>query len=236
MDPRHLDATTTVIVPARPGPIVPLGDLGDGRDDVDDRRDDAFGAPDDGGAGPLDAVLLLAGGGVIVAGLTDLVPTWMLACGAGAFVLGALLPLRTFWRRAARARRTARLRAAVGDGSLLRCDDPSVARLVAAHDRCLANAAGIVTWRRVQVDAVAHGALLEVATLLAGRAPVLASQVADVTARTMALEHLADALADPTTGAAASAGPGARAELEPVAGGSAVVAAEALVRDLRDPG
>ena len=57
--------------------------------------------------------------------------------------------------------------------------------------------------------------------------------MADVTARTTALEHLADALADPTTGAAASDGPGARAELGPLAGGSAVAAAEALVRDLR---
>ncbi len=236
MDPRRPDATTTVVVPARPGPVVLLRHVDADRDDVDDLLDDVYGAPDDGGAGPLDAALLLAGAGVIIAGLTALVPTWVLACGVGAFVLGAILPLRTFWRRGTRARRAARLRNAVGDGTLLRCDHPSVVRLLAAHDRCLANAGGVVTRRRVEVDAVAHRALVEVATLLAGRPPVLASEVADVTARATALEQLADALADPTVGAGASDGAGDHAEADGVAGGSAVVDAEALVQDLRGPG
>ena len=64
-------------------------------------------APAEGSTGPLAAVLLLGGAGLIIAGLTALVPTWVLACGIGAFVLGALLPLRAF-RRQARDRRPLR--------------------------------------------------------------------------------------------------------------------------------
>jgi hypothetical protein len=170
-----------------------------------------FGGPDDGGAGPIAAVLLLGGAAVVIAGLTALVPTWVLAGGVGVFVLGALLPLRSFRRRAARARQAARRQAIVGDGFLLRTDGPEVAALVDAHDRCLTSAAPVPASLRAQVDAVAHAAVLEVARLLDGRPPVRASELDAVMARTAALEHLAAALED------------------------VAVDAQALVRDLRGP-
>ena len=61
-------------------------------------------ASDDGAIGPLAVVLLLVGAGLVIAGLTALVPTWLLACGIGVFVLGAILPLRAV-RRARRGTR-----------------------------------------------------------------------------------------------------------------------------------
>ena len=48
---------------------------------------------------PLDAVLLLGGAAVIIAGLTTLLPAWTIVAGIVVFVLGSVLPLRTFWRR-----------------------------------------------------------------------------------------------------------------------------------------
>ena len=57
-----------------------------------------------GGIGPLAAVLLLGGAALVIAGLTTLVPMWVLACGVGLFVLGAVVPLRAM-RRGARPRR-----------------------------------------------------------------------------------------------------------------------------------
>jgi hypothetical protein len=239
LDPRRLDVAHTVVVPSRPGPLVRLADVDGERDEIDTVLDDVFGAPDDAGAGPLDAVLLLGGAAAVIAGLTSLVPTWVLVAGVAAFCLGAILPLRSFWRRAAAARRVARLRSMIGDGVLLQAHVPEVAALVAAHARCAAGAAGLVAWRRVQVDAVAHGAVLEVATLLDGRQPAVPSELQYVGARVAALDALADALARPTLGDAATdiderrARAEARAEVELLAGNSAVADAEALARDLR---
>ena len=163
----------------------------------------------------------------------------MLVAGIAAFCLGAILPLRSFWRRAAAARRTARLRSMIGDGVLLRTDAPDVAALVAAHERCAADASGLVAWRRIQVEAVAHAAVLEVATLLDGRQPAAPSEAQYVAARVAALGALAHALARPTLGDAATdiderrARVEARTEVELLAGNSAVADAEALARDLR---
>jgi hypothetical protein len=52
--------------------------------------------------GPLDIVLLLGGAAAIIAGLTTLVPAWVIVVGIVAFVLGALLPLIARRRRAIR--------------------------------------------------------------------------------------------------------------------------------------
>jgi hypothetical protein len=236
-DPRHLDPATTVVVPARPGPVVSLAALDHDRDEIDDALDDVFGAPDDGGAGALDAALLLVGAAAIIAGLASLAPTWVLVAGAAAFALGAILPLRSFWRRAATTRRAARLRTVVGDGVLLRTDHPAVGALVAAHERSTAAAVGVAAWRRVQVDAVAHAAVLEVATLLRGRSVVVTAEEAYVRARTQALDALTTALAEPVAadGDDRRVLAEARAEVEQLAGGSAVLDAEALARELRGP-
>jgi hypothetical protein len=240
VDPRDIDVAVTVVVPSRPGPLVRLADVDRERDDLDEVLDDAFGAPDDGGPGPFDLVLLLGGAGAVIAGLTSLAPVWVLWAGVVAFVLGAILPLRSLWRLRAAARRTARLQAAIGDGALLRTDHPAVATLVAAHARCVGAATGTVDWRRVQVDVVAHAAVIEVVTLLAGRPPVVAGEVQYVEARAAALTALADALDDPAVRdgdgddlARRQAVLEARAELDDVAGSSALGDVETLTRSLR---
>jgi hypothetical protein len=238
LDPGSLDVEHVVVVPARPGPLTRLDGLAGTRDEIDELLDDVFGAPDDGGAGPLDAVLLLGGAAAVIAGLTSLVPGWVLAAGAIAFVLGAVLPLRTFWRRAGDARRAARLRSAIGSGTVLRTDHPAVAELVAAHDRCVAAAAGSAAERRVQVAAVTHAAVAEVASLLAGRPVVLAAEVGYVQERTRALDAVTAALAAPADGGDAAerrTRVDARAEVERLAAGSAVRDAEELARSLRGP-
>jgi hypothetical protein len=241
LDPRHLDVEGVVVVPARPGPVVRLADLDGRRDEIDEVLDDVFGAPDAAGAGPLDAVLLLAGAAAVIAGLASIAPMWVLVVGAVAFALGAILPLRTFWRRAADGRRVARLRSMIGDGVVLRTDHPAVSALIASHDRCIGAAAGLPAWRRVQVDSVAHAALTEVATLLAGRSPAVEAEVRYATERTRALDALSAALVqaigrDPVPDAdERRALVDARGEVEQIAGGSAVLDAETLARSLRGP-
>ncbi len=57
---------------------------------------------------PLDAasiVLVLVGAAAIIAGLTTLLPAWMIVVGIAAFAIGCALPLRTFWRRRSDGRR-----------------------------------------------------------------------------------------------------------------------------------
>lgn len=241
LDPRHVDVERTVVVPARPGPLVRLAELAGRRDEIDVVLDDVFGAPDEGGAGPLDAVLLLTGAAGVIAGLASLAPMWVLVAGAVVFALGAILPLRTFWRRAADARRGARLRSMVGDGTLLRADHPAVVALVVAHDRCADDATVLPAWRRLQVDSVAHGAVAEVATLLAGRSPTVDAEVRYVVARTSALDALSAALVGAVSGNGVADDDerrtfvDARAEIEQLAAGSAVLDAEALARSLRGP-
>jgi hypothetical protein len=237
---RPLDPASTVVVPVRPGPAVPLSSLDRERDELDDALDDVFGEPDGAGAGPFDAVLLLGGAAAIIAGLTALVPAWVIVVGIIAFALGSVLPLRTFWRRRAGARRAARQQRAIGDGVVVRIDHPAVVDLLAAHQRCLDAAAGLAAWRRVQVDAVAHAALLEAATLLDGHPPLTPAEVDYVEARVAALRRLADAVTDPAVGdgdpdgLARQARADARVEVERAAG-SAVDDADALVRALRGP-
>ena len=127
----------------------------------------------------------------------------------------------------------------VGDGVPLRTDHPATAALVGAYDRCVADHSRLVAWRRVQVDAVAHAALMEVATLLDGRRPAVPAEVEHVAARTRALTALADAVADPAIGDGAADAQQrdalleARAEVERLDGASAVTEADALTRALR---
>ncbi|MET0324556.1 MAG: hypothetical protein ABW219_04975 [Ilumatobacteraceae bacterium] len=55
--------------------------------------------PGDGELGPVAVVLLVTGAALVIAGLTTLVPGWVLLVGLGTFVAGAAVPLWMFWRR-----------------------------------------------------------------------------------------------------------------------------------------
>jgi hypothetical protein len=52
--------------------------------------------------GPVDIALLLGGAAAIIAGLTTLLPTWVIVVGIVAFALGGVLPLVGRRRRAVR--------------------------------------------------------------------------------------------------------------------------------------
>jgi hypothetical protein len=231
-----VDLRAAVIVPARPGPLVRLQDLERGRDDLDDLLDDVFGEPDERGPGAVDAVLVVGGVGAIIAGQAASLPTVVTVCGAAAVGLGAVLPLRSLWRRVGSARRSGRLQSVLGDGVLLRSDHPGIEQLLASHERLLSGAARLASVPRARVHDVAHGALLEVASLLGGRAPVAQVEVDYVAARTRALEDLAATIADPRVGDGEAdrrrALVEARHEVEQLTGSSSLTQASDLSREL----
>lgn len=101
-----VDLQASVVVPARPGPLVALRDLDRGRDDLDELIDEVFVESDDRGPGPVDAVLVVGGAGAIIAGRAASLPTVVTVCGAVAVALGAVLPVRSLWRSGGPARRT----------------------------------------------------------------------------------------------------------------------------------
>ena len=223
-------------MPARPGPLVRLGDLERGRDELEELLDDVFGEPDERGPGPVDAVLVVGGLGAIIGGQAASLPTVVTVCGAAAVGLGAVLPLRSLWRRLGSARRASRFRSLLGDGVLLRTDHASLEQLLAAHRRLLSLTAPLAPAPRARVHDVAHAALVEVASLLGGRTPGAQVEVDYVAARTRALEDLAATVADPRTGDGETdrrrALVEARHEVERLAGGSSLTDASDLSREL----
>jgi hypothetical protein len=231
-----VDLRVAVIVPVRPGPLVRLGDLERGRDEVEELLDDLFGPPDDRGPSPADAVLVLGGLGAIIGGQVASLPTIVTVCGAAAVALGAVLPLRSLWRNLTSARRARHLQSLLGDGVLLRTDHASVEQLLAAHHRLSSLTATLAPAPRARVQAVAHAALLEVASLLGGRVPGAEEEIDYVSARTRALENLVATLADPRVGdgeaARRRAHVEARREVEQLTGSSSLTDASELSREL----
>lgn len=225
-----------MVVPAHPGPVVRLQDLERGRDEIDVLLDDVFGEPDDRGPGPFDAVLVMGGLGAIVGGQVASLPAVVTVCGAAAVGLGAILPLRSLSRRIASARRARRFRSVLGDGVLLRTDHQTVEQLLGAHRQLLSVTPQLAAAPRERVRAVAHDALVEVASLLGGRSPGAQAEVDYVVARCRALADLAATIADPRVGDGESdrrrAFVEARHEVEQLSGSSSLTEASGLAREL----
>ena len=66
---------------------------------MDDGAGDADDLTDEGELGPGAVTLLLVGAALTIAGLTTLVPGWLLVVGLLTFAAGAAVPLWTFRRR-----------------------------------------------------------------------------------------------------------------------------------------
>ncbi len=213
-----------------------LDQLGRNRDEVDEILDEVFGQPDERGPSAADAVLLAGGGAAIVAGQVADLPGAVTVIGACAVAFGAILPIRSLWRRSAARRRAARVRAAIGDGTIVRTSNPVVQRLIAAHDRVVEQSATLAHVPSRRVADVAHAAMLEVATLLGGRSPVVPEEVGYVVARVDALDALAATITDPRVGDGEPdqrrALVEARQEIDHLAGTSSLISAAALQRDL----
>lgn len=221
------DGERVVIVPPLPGRLVwPAGRSKDGLDDLIDEL-----LPDtDEGPGATDAALLAGGAAVVVWSLLADPPAAATVAGVVALGLGAILPLRSAWRWVVGRRP----RLAV----TLRIDDAGVSRLVAAYEALDGVPATTGTAR-----AAAHGALLEVASLLDGRRPASDAERRYVGARADAVESLVAALRElGEDGSAVDGGPApdlvveAREELDALGGTSALSRLDDVTAEVRARG
>ena len=174
-----------IVVPPVPGPLVRPDQPRRDRDELDEVIDELFPDSDE-PPGWFDAGLLAAAAALIGWALAG-GPGWALVVGLGCLALGVVLPARWLWRRA-RTARSARHAAGVPLPPL--GDDPAVARLVQAYD----SLGELVSDDADPARIAAHGAVLEVATLLAGRPAGSAAEREYVTTRAAALEDLTGAL------------------------------------------
>jgi hypothetical protein len=180
------DGHAIVVVPGVPGPLIELGKVNRrSRDDLDELIDELLPDSDD-GPGWFDLGLIGAGVGMIGWGVVG--PRLALFFGIAALVLGCVLPIRSGWRRIERSRDARRRSAALAGGVPMTMADPVTARLVRAYEAIIGAGVG-----RSAV-AAAHSAVLEVASLLRGRAPASDGERAYVTERAKAIEDLAEAL------------------------------------------
>jgi hypothetical protein len=189
----HAPERRLLLVPRRPGPLRPLdAQKGTQGDDLDILIDDVFGPPTDEGPGAFDAAL-------VAVGLALLAWSALLGAGAGVAVLGVVLlvlgvalPARAVLRASRATRAAQRERAALESGLALDVSDPSLNTLAASYE-WLRTAAGLpgvpADLGRASVDA-AHAALLEVASLLAGRTPQTEDEQAYIDRRTAAVRDL----------------------------------------------
>jgi hypothetical protein len=169
-----------IVVPFVPGPLLRPDAPRRDRDDLDDVIDELFPDSDE-PPGWFDAALL-ATGGMFTGWALSGDRTGVLVIGLGCLAIGTVLPARWLWRRARRTRRAA--------GATLPGADATVARLVRAYDEL----GELVTGDADAARTAAHGAALEVATLLDGRPPSSEAERDYVAARAAAIEGLVDAL------------------------------------------
>lgn len=167
-----------VLVPPTPGRLVRPGRHN--KDGLDDLIDELLPDTDE-GPGPMDAALVAGGAAVVAWSVLGSPPVAVTVAGVAALGLGCILPLRSGWRWLV-GRRQAR-------AALLSLDDPEVARLVEAYE-----ALDDVPATTDAARAAAHGAMLEVASLLDGRTPASDAERRYVAARTTAVEGLVAAL------------------------------------------
>jgi hypothetical protein len=217
-----------VVVPHSPGPLVPLDRPQRGRDDLDELIDELFPDTDE-GPGWFDAGLVALAAGLVgwrVAGG----PTAALVAGGAALALGCILPLRWVGQRLQRRRHRRRREAIAATGVLLHVANPATAGLVQAYDDLAAvtgtgSTAGTAGagWHHDAGTDAAHGALLEVATLLRGRAPGSDGERDYVTARAVAIEGLTAAVREARDRRRA----GGRADADDVAGPDPALVVEA---------
>ena len=243
-DDRH----DVVVVPHRPGPLVPLDRVRPPRerDDLDDLIDELV--PDiDEGPGPFDLALVATGAGLLAWEAFGTAPSIVAAAGVAALGLGLILPLRTAWRRL-RRRGEGRRRAEVLDrGVPLVVSSPGVATLVDSYTELVGLTERITPSIATPALAAAHGALAEVATLLGGRVPASEREIGYVRTRAKAVAELVATLR-PSARAVAGAPDeaehhsdvgtdavlSAREELDAITASSSVDRLDELTAELRD--
>ena len=238
--------TFVVIVPPSPGPLVRPDAARTGRrnrDGLDDLIDELL--PDTEESPGLTDAALIAGGGALVGwSVLGSPPVAATVTGMVVVGLGCILPARAGWRRVTGRRRSRRRAALLAGGVPLHVDDPTLARLVAAYE----SLDGLpVTTEAAR--AAAHGAVLEVASLLMGRRPASDAERRYLLARTVAVEELVRALEEIVPAASGRGRPSeepvaiaphlvveAREELDALGGVSALSRLDDVTADVRAHG
>lgn len=224
-----------VIVPQEPGPVRQLSnvlhddDLIDPLDEPADPRDRP---------GRADVLLLVTGVVLLVAGVAVQIES-LITIGAISLVLGIALPLQAGIRAVRSRRMTSKTRRLLSRGYALDLSSREARALVSAYERVLSVADKAVTGRADEslarqageARAAAHRALVEAASLLAGRAPSVAPERTYLRKRIEALNVLAGALTNATSESVHAEGAEAGVELEAVAERAAAVA---LAREALD--
>jgi hypothetical protein len=220
-----------VIVPRKAGDrLVPFSD-GVERDDVDDLVDELLGEDTTKGASAGDVLLLVGGAGLIGWGVAVEVAV-LVVCGVVAMLLGAVLPLRSLWRRLHRKRSERLLARVGGESALLNVAASSTAELAAAYEQVVAHAAPDDDAARQ----VAHLAVVEVATLLNARQPAGVAELEYVRRRGEALSQLAAVMAARPVRAGNEQLIAARDELDALTGRGSLAQIDALVAQLGTDG
>lgn len=234
-----------VVVPHRPGPLISLDTTRSqrGRDDLDELIDDLF--PDvEERAGLFDAALVAVGAGLLAWGWIGTAPTIVTVLGVVALALGCILPIRTAWRRARDRQLHRRREGLLEKGVPIEVLSAGSARLVGAYEDLLAFASRSGSELGDPAIAAAHCALLEVATLLKGRAPASESEVGYVDKRAVAVAELVGVLQEPPPARTAPSGDDvtalpadalieAREELDQIAPFSSVNRLDELIAEAR---
>jgi hypothetical protein len=195
LEPAGSGRRDLVVVPHEPGPLLSLEPVRRQRshDDLDALIDDLF--PDvDERSGWFDAVLLGGGAALLVWAWIGRPPTIVMVLGFVAVVLGGVLPLRAAWRRGQERKVRRHREDLLGRGVLMDVSSTSATRLVVAYEALLAAAGNAPPELGEPAMASGHFALVEVSSLLNGRAPSSAHELAYLDRRSAALAELADAL------------------------------------------
>jgi hypothetical protein len=179
-----------VIVPKDAGPVIEVGDGSRKRspDEFDELIEDVFGAGTNDPPGPFDALLVIVGGGLVVLAQYRLHSTAVTIIGAALIGLGAILPIRSLWRRSAAARADRRNRALAARGLPLGVTDPLASALVKAYGELLTAADGALLGS--DAAAAAHLSMIEVATLVGTSGPGTSAESEYVQRRIDAMQAL----------------------------------------------
>lgn len=224
-----------MVVPHRPGPLLPLAQVDGTRSDVDEMLDDMFGDVDDDGPGVTDAVLLTAGTVAVVASQVIALPAMVLFGGLAGLGLGSVLPIRSGLRRLRGNRRNTKIQSLIGEGHLLDIRSMPIRELVAAHHQAFTVSDELPEVERIRLHHAAHGLVTEVAMLLDGHEITTGLEKRYATERLDSLRSLlvvvAEASADPDD-QRRHATVEARIQLDDVTG-TAIDEAALLAADLR---
>lgn len=232
-----------VIVPHVPGPLVSFDITRSRRerDDLDELIDELLPDVED-RPGWFDAGLVLLGAGLLAWAAVGGPPTIVLVLAIIALGLGCILPMRAAWRRARQRGQQRRREALLAKGVAMDISSPVASRLVQAYDIVLQFGPG--GGIGAPAAAAAHGAVLEVASLLKGRPPTSERESDYVETRAAAVQSLAAALREiPQVDAMASDGESpvldsgalveAREELDQIAGFNSVSRLDELTQEVR---